>query len=150
PRSKGEGLWRRSLYTFWKRTVPHPQMTTFDAADRSTCTARRQPTSTPLQALALLNDVQMAEAARFLGRRMMKEGVDGAFRAVTGRKPTERERAVLERMLKEQREEFGKDAAATRKWLSVGDAKAGEGADLAAAAAAALAILNHDEATMRR
>ena len=141
---------RRSLYTFWKRTVPHPQMTTFDAADRSTCTARRQPTSTPLHALAMLNDVQMAEAARFLGMRLVKSGVGEAFRSVTGRKPTERESKVLQRMLQEQKEEFEKDPAAMRKWLAVGDAKPGEGAELAAAAAVALAILNHDEAMTRR
>ena len=74
PLSKGSDLYRRSLYTVWKRTAPHPQMTTFDAADRSVCTAKRQSTSTPLQALALLNDPQMVEAARFLGQRMLKEG----------------------------------------------------------------------------
>src|SRR5262249_23389656 len=74
PRSRGPDLYRRSLYTFWKRTVPHPQMTTFDAADRSVCSARRQATSTPLQALALLNDPQTVEAARFLGQRTLKEG----------------------------------------------------------------------------
>jgi hypothetical protein len=62
--SKGEGLYRRSMYTFWKRTVPPPVMMTFDAADRSNCAVRRQSTSTPLQALALLNDVQIVEAAR--------------------------------------------------------------------------------------
>ncbi|MDQ3624237.1 MAG: DUF1553 domain-containing protein, partial [Verrucomicrobiota bacterium] len=71
---RGEDLHRRSLYTFWKRTVPPPAMTTFDAADRSYCTVRRQSTSTPLQALALLNDVQIVEAARLIAQRMLKEG----------------------------------------------------------------------------
>src|SRR4026207_1845980 len=73
---KGEALYGRSLYTFWKRTVPPPTMMTFDAADRSYCTVKRQSTSTPLQALAMLNDVQLVEAARFLGQRMLREGGD--------------------------------------------------------------------------
>ena len=65
---KGENLYRRSLYTFWKRTAPHPMMTTFDASERNNCTVRRQATSTPLQALVLLNDPQFVEAARQIGR----------------------------------------------------------------------------------
>src|SRR5262245_57215926 len=90
PRSKGPDLYRRGLYTFWKRTAPPPASVTFDAADRSVCTARRQSTSTPLQALALLNDPTIVEAARFLGQRMLKEGgptpperVMRTFRTVT-------------------------------------------------------------------
>jgi hypothetical protein len=69
---KGDDLHRRSLYTFWKRTVPPPAMMTFDAADRSYCSVRRQSTSTPLQALTLLNDVQFVESARFIGQRMLR------------------------------------------------------------------------------
>ena len=137
PQSRGEGLHRRSLYTFWKRTVPHPQLTTFDAADRSTCTVRRQPTSTPLQALALLNDVQMAEAARFLGARMLERGGTAwLFRAVTGRQASERERAILDRMLREQRAEFAKDPAALRKWLLDGCSSGGKRGSIWPAAAA--------------
>src|SRR5438067_7321582 len=64
--SKGGDLHRRSLYTYWKRTVPPPAMVTFDAAERNVCIVRRQPTSTPLQALALLNDTQIVEAARVM------------------------------------------------------------------------------------
>src|SRR5262245_62472702 len=71
---KGEDLHRRSLYTFWKRTVPHPAMITFDAAERNVCIVRRQQTSTPLQALTLLNDTQIVEAARLISERMLKEG----------------------------------------------------------------------------
>jgi hypothetical protein len=160
PLSRGTDLHRRSLYTFWKRTVPHPQMTTFDAADRSVCAARRQATSTPLQALALLNDTQMVEAARFLGARMLREGGRTAteraawgFRVVTGREATAKETALLAQLYDEQRAEFAKDAKAAEKLLAVGEAKMSgspDKADLAAAASLALAILNHDGAVYRR
>ena len=99
---KGDELYRRSLYTFWKRTVPPPSMATFDAADRSICSMRRQSTKTPLQALVLLNDVQFVEAARFVGQRMLKEGgttaaarVGWVFRLITSRSPSDKELAVM-------------------------------------------------------
>lgn len=160
PRSRGADLYRRSLYTFWKRTVPHPQMTTFDAADRSVCTARRQATSTPLQALALLNDPQMVEAARGLGERMLHEGGNSdaqrlgwAFRLVTGRAATEAEQGILERLLREQKEEFSRERNRAVKLLAVGEHRSDprlDPVDLAAAASAALAILNLDAAVYRR
>jgi hypothetical protein len=160
PRSKGPDLYRRGLYTFWKRTAPPPTMLAFDAADRSVCSARRQSTSTPLQALALLDDPQMVEAARFLGERMLKEGgttpserAAWAFRTVTGRKPGEKELALLVRLLEEQEAEFGKDPKGAEKLLAVGDRPSDPKLDkveLAAAATLALAILNHDEAVYRR
>jgi hypothetical protein len=160
PRSKGDDLYRRSLYTVWKRTAPHPQMTTFDAADRSVCTAKRQATSTPLQALALLNDPQFVEAARFLGQRMLKEGGENtgeratwAFRLVTGRTPSDKEVSVLVKLFDEQKAEFVNDPKAAEKLLAVGDGKADaklDPSDLAAATQLALAILNHDEAVNRR
>ena len=68
---KGEGLHRRSLYTYWKRTAPPPAMLTFDATTREDCVARRSTTNTPLQALVLLNDPQFVEAARMLAQRML-------------------------------------------------------------------------------
>src|SRR5437867_10013103 len=70
----GEDLYRRSLYTFWKRTVPPPAMISFDAPERNVCLVSRQSTSTPLQALDLLNDIQITEAARFISQRMLLEG----------------------------------------------------------------------------
>jgi hypothetical protein len=159
-RARGPDLYRRSLYTFWKRTVPHPAMITFDAAERNVCIVRRQSTSTPLQALALLNDPQIVEAARVLGRRMLTEGgrnpteqVAWAFRTVTGRHATSKEIAVLERLLAEQKQLFAEDLPAAKKLLAVGDAKTDAGpnpADAAAAAVLSLAILNHDEAILRR
>lgn len=158
--SHGEDLYRRSLYTFWKRTVPPPTMMTFDSADRSNCAARRQSTSTPLQALALLNDVQVVEAARHVSERMLKEGgknvderVGWAFRLVTGRPASEKELAVLRRLYEEQRELFAAEPKAAEKLLTVGEAKvdaALDRVDLAAGTVLAQALLNHDEAVMRR
>jgi hypothetical protein len=157
---KGDDLYRRSLYTFWKRTVPPPAMVTFDASDRSVCSVKRQSTSTPLQALVLLNDVQFVEAARFVGLRMLKEGgatteerVAWAFRLVTGRKPTEKERAVLVKLFDEQKALFEKDAAAAKKLLTVGEKPADAklpAAELAAATVLANVLFNHDEAVTRR
>ena len=157
---KGEALHRRSLYTYWKRTVPPPAMITFDAAERNVCIVRRQTTSTPLQALVLLNDTQMIETARLVSQRMLKEGgpslsqqVAWAFRLVTGRKPTSKETGVLEKIFMEQRILFASDSEAALKLLAVGEAKndgALDRADLAAGTILAEALLNHDEAVMRR
>jgi len=157
---KGEDLYRRSLYTYWKRTVPPPAMITFDAAERNVCVVRRQSTSTPLQALALLNDIQMVEAARWIGQRMLKEGgpsltskIGWTFRLLTGRKPTAKEASILKQLFTEQRELFVSDAEAAQKLLSVGEAKnevSLNQSDLAAATILAKALLNHDECVMRR
>jgi hypothetical protein len=159
-RSHGPDLYRRSLYTFWKRTVPHPAMVAFDAAARNVCIVRRQSTSTPLQALALLNDPQIVEAARFLGQRMLKEGgttareqVAWMFRVTTGRAATDREVSILARLFAEQRELFRNDAKAAAKLLAVGDGRNDAKLDtieIAASTVLALTVLNHDEAVMRR
>jgi hypothetical protein len=160
PRSKGPDLYRRTLYTFWKRTAPPPTSVAFDAADRSVCTARRQSTSTPLQALALLNDPQIVEAARFLGQRMLKEGgptradqAAWAFRLVATRTATDKERTILAKLFEEEASIFASDPKAAEKLLAVGDSKtdaALKPTDLAAATSVALTILNHDAAVMRR
>ena len=158
----GDALYRRSLYTFLKRTVPPPAMITFDATDRSNCTVRRQATSTPLQALALLNDTQLVEAARLIGERMLKSGGASAtlpeqvrfvFRTVTGRTPTEREVASLVAGFEEQEEIFASEPEAAAKLLEVGETRSDPtlpAARLAAATMVASALLNHDEAVMRR
>jgi mono/diheme cytochrome c family protein len=156
----GAELHRRSLYTFWKRTVPPPAMIAFDAAERNVCVVRRQSTSTPLQALALLNDVQVVEAARLLAERMFKEGgatlddrIGWAFRRVTSRHPTAGEQAVLKQLFQEQRDLFAADAPAAARLLAVGDEPNDPGlppVDLAAGTVLAEALLNHDESVMRR
>ena len=158
--SKGPDLYRRSLYTYWKRTVPHPAMVVFDAADRSNCTARRQATSTPLQALALLNDVQHVEAARHVAQRMLKEGGTApddqlrfAFRLITGRQCKPMELNVLRQLFHEQRELFTADKEAATKLLSVGESKNDQTLnpiDLAAGTIVAQAIFNHDAAVTKR
>lgn len=160
PHSKGPDLYRRGLYTFWKRTAPPPNMTNFDAADRSVCSARRQSTSTPLQALNLLNDPTFVEAARFLGQRMLKEGgktrseqAGWAFRLVTTRAATEKELAILAKLFDEEAALFASTPKEAEKLLSVGDSKndaALNKSELAAATSVALTVLNHDAAVMRR
>ncbi|MEE3001559.1 MAG: PSD1 and planctomycete cytochrome C domain-containing protein [Planctomycetota bacterium] len=154
-RDDGDALWRRSLYTFWKRTSPPPAMTLMDAPSREYCTVRRERTNTPLAALLLLNDVQFVEAARALGQRVMVEGgasdedrASWAFRLVTGRTPSLEEQALLLSLYEEQRAAFQEDPAAATELLSVGTAPRNEDLDQASHAAWSMVanlILNLDE-----
>ena len=105
--AKDGDLYRRSLYTFWKRTVTPPLMATFDASPRETCVVRETRTSTPLQALALMNDVTFVEAARVFAQRMLREGgkssasrIRFAFQRATCRQPNAAELKVLKAGLK--------------------------------------------------
>ncbi|HYE18093.1 MAG TPA: DUF1553 domain-containing protein, partial [Tepidisphaeraceae bacterium] len=153
--STGDDLYRRSLYTFWKRTVPHPAMTTFDAPDREFCAVRRSRTNTPLQALTLMNETGMVEAARALGERMLREGGgdDAAraafgFRLATGRPPRAAEVRVLTKAWARFRAEFAADPKDAAAILTVGASKpdpSRPATDVAAAAAVAGIILNLDE-----
>ena len=148
-------LYRRSLYTFWKRTVPHPAMTTFDAPDREFCTVRRSRTNTPLQALALWNEPGYLEAARRLAARMLRDapGDDRArlafaFQAATGRRPQPGEVAVLADTLGKLRADFTthpEDAAALLKTGSSAVDPSIPPAELAAMTGVASMILNLDE-----
>jgi len=157
---RGEDLYRRSLYSFWKRTVPPPSMMLFDAAERNVCTVKRQSTSTPLQALALLNDVQVVEAARFVGQRMLREGgatlearIDWVFRLVTGRRAAPAEQTILRTLYEEQLAEFNRDPQAAERFNAMGASATDAtlpAAVRAASAVLAQALLNFDETVMRR
>ncbi|MAT73313.1 MAG: hypothetical protein CMJ58_27830 [Planctomycetaceae bacterium] len=160
--SVGEALYRRSLYSVWKRTAPLPNMLALDAPTREVCTVSRSRTNTPLQALVLLNDVQFVEAARALAERVLPaRGDDGemaaalakAFLTVTGRPATPREQQLLQALYAEQRAVFA-DAApdAVAGFLAAGDSTLAAQAtpELAALTVACQAILNLDAAIMRR
>jgi hypothetical protein len=157
---RGAGLYRRSLYTFWRRTSPPPNMLAFDAPTREVCIARRQPTSTPLQPLVLLNDPQFVEAARALGERMLREGgatledrLTYGFRQAATRVPTGPELRLLVELYGEQRALFQKDPDGALKFLKVGGRPPAPGLDrieLAAATATAGALLNLDAALITR
>jgi hypothetical protein len=156
----GDDLHRRSLYTYWKRTSPPPSMMLFDAVQRDVCVARRPSTTTPLQALVLLNDPQFIEAARVLAERAITEGGDEttdritfAFRLLTSRHPRERELEVLLHLHNEQLSGFTADAEAASGLAQAGEAPRREGCDdveVAAMTVVCSTILSSDAATMRR
>jgi hypothetical protein len=152
---KGAGLYRRSLYTYRKRTVPHPALATLDAPSREVCQVKRPRTNTPLQALELLNDVTYVEAARQLAQLMLTEGgrnveerIAFAFRRATARPPEAKELEVLARGLKRYRQTFVADREAAQRFIHHGDSPLDARIDpveLAAYAAMAEVILNLDE-----
>ncbi len=153
--SKGADLYRRSLYTFWKRTVPPPAMALFDATDREVCTVSRNHTSTPLQALVLLNDPTYVEAARHLAQRVLSHSEDDAERLahlyllVLSRSPRKEEAAVLLEQLAHERRAFQADRQAAKDLLAVGESLADPALDVAELAAwttIASVVLNLDEA----
>lgn len=151
---RGEALYRRSLYTFWRRIVG-PTMF-FDAASRQTCWVKQTRTNTPLHALATLNDTTYVEAARVLAERVLKEAgpspaqrIDRAYRLVLARRPSAEEARVLHAALVRVRREFAKDPTSARTLLKVGESRRDETLDPvehAAYAAVCGAILNLDEA----
>jgi hypothetical protein len=151
----GKDLYRRSMYTFWKRTVPPAAMSTFDAPDREKCVARRAVTNTPLQALVTLNDPTYVEASRALAARALREGgkdVNGrlgyAFRLALARKPSAQESKVLRELLSQQLIAYRKDKKAASELLRVGESTVDPSLDpseLAAWSMVTSAILNLDE-----
>jgi len=153
--SHGIDLYRRTMYTFWKRTSPPPTLSTFDAPDRESCTLRRARTNTPLQALVLMNDPTYIESSRKLAERILHEGGDGmedriafAFRLATARKPSERELKILTQLYAAELEHFQTDEKAANDLLSVGESPHDaqyNTVDLAAWTMVASAILNLDE-----
>ncbi len=150
-----EKVHRRSLYTFWKRTSPPPQMTVADAPSRESCVVRRERTDTPLQALLLMNETQYVESARALAEKAMHEGGDTPearlaylFRRATLRKPAASELAELTAALNDFRATYARDPAAAKKLIAVGETKPDpklDPTDLAAYTMAANLVLNLDE-----
>ncbi len=152
---KGDELYRRSLYTYWKRSVPHPGMLVFDAPFREICAVRRSRTNTPLQALNLMNDPTHVEAARFLAQRMIREGgataaeqLTHGFRLILARVPRAAELAILVAAHERALGEFQRDPAGAAALVKVGTSPADSTLDtvrLAALTTVASTILNLDE-----
>jgi Protein of unknown function (DUF1553)/Protein of unknown function (DUF1549) len=155
---KHDGLYRRTIYTIWKRTAAPPSQMLFDAPNREFCTVIRSRTNTPLQALSLLNEVTFVEASRKLGERMLKEGgatarerLSYGFQLVTARLPTPTELEVLERGLAEDLQKFQSEPAAAEKLLQQGESKppSVDQAELAAYTLVGNVLLNLDECITR-
>ena len=149
-----DGLYRRSMYTFWKRTCPPPSMATFDAPDRETCTVRRARTNTPLQALILLNDPTYVEAARKVAERVLlasdsdEARIGLAFRIVLSRLPSDSEQEILQEILDDARIHFTSHSTASAEFLSIGNAPTDttlNPLDLAAWSAVMSVVMNLDE-----
>jgi hypothetical protein len=157
-RGMGADLWRRSVYTYWKRAAPPPSMLTFDAPTREFCTIRRNATSTPLQALVLWNDEQFVEAARVLAQRTLSETGDDRtrlarmFERCASRAPDAQELELLAQALDDFRERFAAAPDDARLLIEVGDAPTAmhlAPAELAAWTMLASTVLNLD-ATISR
>lgn len=157
---QGDDLYRRSMYTFIRRTSPPPAMTIFDAPSREVCTIQREITNTPLQALVLLNDPTFVEAARVMAERMQKEGGEElaeriiyAFRLFTGRKPSAEEVQVLSNLFEKEKKRFAAAPAQAQETLSIGDYPIDPNLDPVQTAAYAMVssmMINHDEFYMKR
>ena len=158
-RSQGRDLYRRSLYSYWKRTVTNPTLGAFDVPTREACVVSRTRTNTPLQALTLLNDVTFVEAARRLAEQTLDQKLDGErnqlawiFRRVTARSPSSDELDVLENGLRWHTSRFSANVEDADELLAIGDSSVRAKSDrtrLAALTAMASVVLNLDEVVMR-
>ncbi len=150
-----QSQYRRSMYTFWKRQAPPPNMLLFDAPTRESCIVRRARACTPLQALDLLNDPQYVEASRSFAQRIMLEGgkddksrINYGIRLALARKPSDAETQILENVLQKQRTRFRQDQAAVDNYLEVGSFRHRgdlDPSELAAWTTVASVVLNLDE-----
>ncbi len=157
--STGADLYRRTMYTFWKRTSPPPTLATFDAPDRETCTVRRARTNTPLQALILLNDPTYVEASRKFAERILQEGGSSmdnrltfAFRHVVARQPSPREMTLLKQLVTEQLADYAQRGDKAESLLKVGESPREtklNSNELAAWTIVASTLLNLDESLTR-
>ncbi|MEX2235292.1 MAG: DUF1553 domain-containing protein [Cyclobacteriaceae bacterium] len=158
--STGKDLYRRSLYTFIRRTSPHPAMIAFDAGPRDICTVRRETTNTPLQALVLLNDPEFVEPARVMAERIQQEAGSDlnsqlilAFRLSTGRKPKAEELQILQALYHSQYEKYKTNPVKAEELLNVGEFRSGNKTNkikTAALTIVASTMLNHDESYTKR
>ena len=157
--SVGKDLYRRSLYSVWKRTAPLPNMMAFDAESREVCIVKRARTNTPLQALVLMNDVQFVEAARRLAEHVLQQTGDDtekivwAFQKLAGRQPDKTEAGLLIRLLAEERAWFERHTADATKLIKLGESPANEElnvTELAAMTTVCQAILNLDASIWKR
>ncbi|MFN3382854.1 MAG: DUF1553 domain-containing protein [Runella zeae] len=162
----GDSLYRRSMYTIWKRSSPPPMMLNFDASERHFCSVRRQKTSTPLQALVTLNDPQFVEAARVLAQKSISKqkttgnatfsvpvAINYIFTALTSRPPKAAETQLMTQLYQEEMKDFIKNPTRSDELLKVGeyplDATANK-AELAALTIVASTIMNFDEFVIKR
>ncbi len=156
--SKGKDLYRRSMYVFWKRTVPHPTLGTFDQPERVECTVRRQKTNTPLQALVLLNDPAFVEASKVIGETITRnedstQGIKMAYQRLTGIQPKAEELELLLKLQGEEYDKFSADPKRTAGWTSAGEYEVDPKLDqpmVAANAVVASVILNSDASITKR
>ncbi len=156
---KGEGLYRRSLYTYWKRTGPSPAMMALDASKRDVCRVQRGLTSSPLQTLVLMNGPQFVEASRAIAESLLvdfdkaNDRLASLFRRLTSRNPTDDEMQVLAELYESQRKRFAEDANEAEAYLEVGFKKLADGlnkTELAALSSVANALFGLDEVMMKR
>jgi mono/diheme cytochrome c family protein len=154
-RDSGEALYRRSLYTFWKRAAPPATMDIFNAPSREVCSVRRERTNTPLQALATLNDPQFVEAAKHLAQvalangRKEEDALQAMAESVLSRPLTSKELSIVKGTLKEAQSFYSKDTEAAKQLLAVGESKASDkipAPQLAAMTMVANQLMNLDEA----
>jgi hypothetical protein len=159
-RDKGEGLYRRSVYTFWKRTGPAPVMMTLDAAKRDVCRVRRERTSSPLQAFVLMNGPQFVEAARGLSERLLQRHGDDTdavlielFRTLTSRRPEDDELRVIRDLFESQRAGFQATPDRAKQYLEIGDRQYDASLSpplLAAITTVANVLFSYDECVIKR
>ena len=158
PQDTGDKLYRRSLYTMWRRTNPNPTLSTFDQPERNLCTVKRQKTNTPLQALVLLNDPTYVEAAKVLGENMTRvddprESISKIFTQLTGRAPNDKELKLLLDLREKEYEVFKTNPQKSKGWLATGEYEIDRSLDknlVAANAIVASVILNADVAITKR
>jgi hypothetical protein len=157
---KDQSVYRRSLYTQWRRTGPPPAMVAFDAPRRQVCTAKRERTDSPLQALVLLNGTQYVEAARVAAQSLFQENqgnldkmIDVACLRCLSRRPDDVERSILQRLYREQLDHYRTHPDEGKKLLAIGNAPWSESlptADLAATTVLMQVLMNHDFCVVKR